>query len=249
MQRVIHVAVIVPLLLLAAPAGAQTVLPGQDRFEPRLRFTPFVLYAPAASRMETRTPVRATGATDPSYRVEVDIGQGIGVGGTLEYRFAGPVGLFAGTSFVSRNRGSAYSEIDGPLAAEPGSDFLMHRAGLSIGIQERAHELQLRRLDARVYAGPTWTIEFPQGSLNRPNPGSTNMYGAHFGADAELPLRGGRMALHAGFEDNVLWWNRVALRQRVDAGAPDGGLMTTTHVATGPTHFFLLRVGATLRLH
>jgi hypothetical protein len=236
-------------LLVVLPVGSRAQTPvrlGSDWDEPRLRITPFVAYTPPVTRTETRYTRIGAGAEEV-YFAEVDLGTGFGGGANFEYRFIDQFAVFASGSFIHRNASLEYSDLDGFFRREQGSNFIMSRAGFGYRLQERESQLQLRRLDASVYAGPSWIVELPLSDPLRRGADPMHLFGGHVGIDAELPLSDRRFALYASFEDNFVWWNRGELGRRADAVFTSFGQPAQTRVTTGASHMLMLRLGMTAR--
>jgi hypothetical protein len=243
MHRVV-IAGLAILLLQPAAASAQIApLPGEAWVSPRLRVTPFFGYAPPSSRTETRTLQTVTGEVSFA-EFEVDLGAGFGGGANVEYRVASMFSVYGGGAFVRRGNTSEYSDLTALRRGEQGSSFIMTRAGVGFRLPESESQLQLRRLEASVFAGPTLVLELPRQDLVRTHADGMALFGAHLGLDAELPLGDGRLSLHGALEDNIVWWDDAELSTR--AASVYGG---TAAVTSGISHLFLLRVGLTLRVH
>lgn len=240
------------LLLLAAgllPAGAraQMMVPEDSPWGPRLRLTPFVGQAPTVSRSE-RWSVFVNGSPESS-AADVDLGAGPAAGAVLEVQLIERFSFVASGLYISRGRTREFSSLAGQVVDFPGSNFMVARAGLSMRLREPISELQFRRLSASVFAGPAFLRESPQDNpLASPIfQESLNHWGANFGIEAEIPTAWQSLALVAGVEDFVVFWNDAEAARRVDRFAAQDGFVTETVIDTDASHMLVLRAGLSLR--
>ena len=234
--------------LLPAGADAQLMAPDNTPWGPRVRLTPFVGQAPTVSRSE-RWNVFANGFSQTS-AADVDLGAGPALGAVLEVRAVERFSFVASGMYISRGRTREFSSLAGQVLDFPGSNFLIGRAGVAMRLREPVSELQFRQLSASVFAGPAFIHEMPQSDpLASPIfLESLNHWGANFGLEAEIPTAWPSVALTAGIEDFVVFWNDTESGRRADNFAALDGFVTETVVDSDPSHMLVFRAGLSLRL-
>lgn len=249
MKRAVLVAL---LAAVALPVGAAAQMGADDPsvWGPRFRFTPFVGQSPTVSRTERWTTLFAQGGPGAA-NLDVDLGAGPAAGAVFEVRLRDRFSVMASGTYFSRGRTREVSLGGGDIFESPGSKFIVAKAALAMRLREPISELQFRQLSASVFAGPAYIHERPRGDLFS-DPLFTEPlghWGAAFGLEAEIPLGSPSLALQAGFEDVVVWWNTDELAQRADAYSAGDGFSTSTVIRTDPSHMLLFRVGVSLRVH
>jgi hypothetical protein len=234
---------LVALGVLASTGHAQPVRAPFEAPSPRLRFSPFATFAPQLSRTE----VRSTEWPDRSeeYEAETEVGGGYGAGAQLEYRAVRQLVAFGGAA-VLRRHATPQRLAGGVSGEEYGSDYVFVRGGLGLRLEEAREGVQFHRVHATVAVGPAWVRELPRGSTGGVRP--VNLWGVHFMTTGELLLPGDRVAITAGVEDNLLWWNAAELARRVDGAHARRGEATLTSLRTTASHHWVFRAGFTLRL-
>jgi hypothetical protein len=235
-------------LLLAMPDGIAAQAPASAaelRGLARLRITPHVGWAPEARRTEIRRiadPARPGEVTFGEF--EVDLGAGVGAGADIEYRLGAVFSVYGGGAFVTRGRSAEFNDLAATSRSEQGSRFVMARAGIALRLPESESLLQLRRLEASVFGGPTLIRELPRADPVRTHAEPMSLRGVQVGLGAELPLGDGRYALHAAIEDHIVWWDHAELGARAASVTGEAIAVVPT---VGASHLFLFRVGLTTR--
>lgn len=230
------------LLLSAGPALAQPAsIPGPFSAV-RMRIIPQLILAPKATRVENRV-IEIGNLLEP-YRAEFDLGNGIGGSLHIDVPIASPVGFYFGGGYVWRDDSREFSELEGGTRVEAGSGYGLARAGFSVRLHSAA-QLQVRRVEASLFAGPTLVHELPRTDLFRTHAQAMTLFGAHFGFAAEVPL-GARVALQAAAENNMVWWPDEELARRNDSVYASIGLDTSTTLTARPSHLIHVRLGLSL---
>jgi hypothetical protein len=231
--------VCVPLM-----AGTVCAQAGVRAFDgAHVRISPHFVYVFGATRVEDRV-IDAGGVVQP-YRADFDLGAGYGAGLHLEVPITGPFALFAAGSWLRRESSREFSELEGGTRVEAGSNFASVRGGASVRLYQEPR-LQLRHLSASIYAGPLFLRELPRTDPFRTAAQAVSLVGTHAGVEAEWPF-GNRVALSAGLENNVVWWQDDELARRNDSVYASIGIETTTTVTTRPTPLWSLRAGFSIR--
>jgi hypothetical protein len=151
-------------------------------------------------------------------------------------------------AWSSRGRTTSRDD-DGFLFEEPGSDFWIAKVGALMRFREDS-DLQLRRLNAAVFAGPAFLREQPETSIFSSSEfdSGRNHWGVSFGAEGEMPFPNKMFALHAAFEDIVIFWSESALQDRMAGSIRQGfGDTAVAEVDADHSHMFILRVGLSVR--
>jgi hypothetical protein len=248
MKRAVFAALAVAAALPASAAAQLMPVQDESVWGPRIRVTPFVGTAPTVSRTE-RWTVLTNGAAPASTNFEVDLGSGPAAGAVLDVRLVERFNFVASGIYISRGRTREFSTAGGDVFDHPGSNFLVAKAGISMRLREPVSELQFRRLSASVFAGPAYIRETPKDDLFS-DPmllESLSHWGANFGVDADIPLGWRSLALQAGIEDVVVWWNDAETASRMDNIAALDGFATETSIQTDPSHMLLFRAGLSFR--
>lgn len=241
---------IVAIATLPAFGFAQSLMPDVDRLAwgPRVRITPFVGQAPAASRLERWTVSGPGGTIVTNFNVELADGPvaGLAVEVLAIDRFAF-MGSFA---MVSRGRTTEYSTAASEFYEHEGSNFLLAKGAVAVRLREEVSELQVRSLTATVFAGPAYIREMPKDDPFA-DPvlldGMTH-WAVNFGANAELPLGWNSLAIQFGVEDYYTWWNNTEFGRRNDAIFAANGFSTSSIVESDPSHMWLFRAGLSFRM-
>ncbi|MEX2283019.1 MAG: hypothetical protein WEE89_11100 [Gemmatimonadota bacterium] len=235
--------------LATVPAIASAQMRGVDEgWGPKLRATPFLGWSPGFESAGNLAV--STGGTNPIQGAEYsfDYAPGPITGVNLEARAHGRFSAVGMLAWSSRGRTTSRDD-DGFLFEEPGSDFWIARVGGLMRFREDS-DLQLRRLNAAVFAGPAFLREVPETSIFSSSAfdSARNHWGVSFGAEGELPFANKMFALHAAFEDIVIFWDETSLQQRMDGSIRASfGDLAAAEVDADHSHMFVLRVGLSVR--
>lgn len=198
------------------PAAVAAQLPSQndEGWGPRVRATPFVGFSPGFTSSGSLAVYTGLTIRPGEYSFDYAPGpvSGVGVEVRAYNRFSG----IASAAWSSRGH-TNYLLEDGTQYQDAGSDFYLVKLGGSMRFRESDPELQLRRLNASVFAAGAFIREVPEVTLLSSS-GFTqarNQYGVNFGAEAELPLTNKMLAFHAAIEDFVVFWDELALQERL----------------------------------
>jgi hypothetical protein len=234
---------------LPAIASAQAPRALDDGWGPMLRATPFIGWSPSFN--SSGNLAIFTGGVNPrieSATYSYDYAYGPITGVNFEARAHNQFSGVGQIAWSSRSRTTALDE-DGFEFEEPGSDFWFVKVGGLMRFREDS-ELQLRRLNAAIFAGPAFIREVPDVSILS---GSSftkarNHWGFNFGAEAEMPLSNRMLAFQAAFEDNMIWWDEIAVQQRLAANIRNSyGSEAVAEVDSDLSHMFVLRLGLSVR--
>jgi hypothetical protein len=236
--------------LVALPCVAQAQ--GDPGWGPVFRVTPFVGVSPGFSQEGFATVLTADGVSDHAYRLEH--GASLLFGLNAEYRVWNRFSVIAGGAWSSRGQGRLLDFEDELLYDSrnglEGSEFWMAKAGLAVRLREVRPDMQLRRLNASVFAAPAFihdrakTSSFtPTGATN-----SVNHWGLNLGAEAELPLANERMAFQLGFEDWIVLWDEEDYNPRIGSyiQLPNPGAASL--IDPDNSHIVVFRAGLSWRL-
>jgi hypothetical protein len=238
-----YVLAMAAMLAILPVAGTAQMTAGREGPGPRLRVTPFIGYAPALKRVERRAAFSILGPESDIVEVEHSDGLSLGLNG--EYRLANPLALMVGGGVIFRGRSAFASSTHEQQWSDAGSNFAFARIAAVIRLQEAESDLQMRRMNAALFAGPTYLRELPVVDFFRGTAEGMDLIGVVMGGSGEFPLGSG-LALHFGAENTVFWWDNRELARRADAYNDAVGRTTTTAVSTGVSHQWVLRTGLSI---
>jgi hypothetical protein len=248
MKRLALAAVIAAVL--CPTAGAAQTMYDFERpvWGPRLRVTPFVGFAAAASRTERWTVTSISGGTSRQ-QWDVSMAAGPVAGLTVEKQVFERFAVAVSGALVSRGRTVEHQTGDAQLFEYMGSNFLFAKAVGLVRLREEVSEIQVHTMTGSLFVGPAWVREMPKEdsfmSPVRLEP--LNHWGLSFGFDAEIPLPFDRLSFTAGLEDYVIWWNTTEIARRNDAVIAANGGESSSFVESGPSHNLLFRAGLSVR--
>jgi hypothetical protein len=245
MTRVV-VAALAAVIAVPASVRAQAMQP-EPPWGSRVRITPFVAQAPTVSREERWTVFENGFAT--ADRLDVSLGAGAAAGLSVEVLLVDRFAAIASGALLSRGRTTEFSLAQGDFLRRNGSNFALAKLAAAMRLREAVSELQFRQLTATVFAGPAYIREMPKDDVTVPSVflGTVSHWGANFGIDAEIPIGSRGVALQAGVEDYLIWWNNGELARRNDVAFAGIGRNTDSYVDTDRSHMFLFRIGLSFK--
>lgn len=233
---------------LPALAGAQEQLrPVDHGWGPRVRATPFVGWSPGFNSAGLLAVFANNNIAPAEYSFDYAPGpvSGVGLEVRVHDRFSG-IGSVAWSS-----RGHTRFDLeDGTFIQDAGSDFYIAKLGGQIRFREADPELQLRRLNASLYLAGAFLREDPEVSVLSSSRfvNARNHWGVNFGAEAELPLTDRRFAFITAFEDHVIFWDEVAIQERMQSFVLNSfGPDAAFEVDADHSHLWVLRLGLSYR--
>jgi hypothetical protein len=229
------------VLLVVLPEASSAQVIQQPAEAPRLRITPFVGWAPVLRRVEERASFSIMGPS--SDHVVVEHASGVALGLSTEHRITPQLALSLGGGITLRGLAEHYSTVTDEAWVDRGSHFAFARAVAQFRLQETVTDLQMRSVNAALFAGPAFMRELPSTDANRGDGQGMNLFGVALGATTEVPVAGLGVTLHFGAEDTIFWWDNTELARRADVYNETFGVVTQTAVATGASHQWILRAG------
>lgn len=235
------------LMLLPAAVTAQgaNVLDPQD-WGPRVRIMPFAGFGPAVTSKGDLMIATGSQLTADSYEFEYASGPVAGL--SMEMRLHSRFSLIASGAWS--RRGEAVFQSGDSVATDAGSDFWMARLATALRLRERNTDLQFRNLGAMIFIGGAMVRERPEvlpGSAAEWQDDVTH-WGIYAGAEAEVPLTEKSLALTAGFEDTMMFWNASGIERHVRRYyQSEHGAGSLAEADPNISHMFTLRVGLTFR--
>ena len=233
------------LLVVPRLAAAQASDVG---WGPKLRITPFVGVSP--SFVQTGEAVVLTNSGIATHDYDLDFASGFGMGLNVEYNFWNRFAVVGGGMWSSRSDGELVDFEDERIYEIDGANFWIAKAALAVRLREIDPDLQLRRLNASLYAGPAIIHDRPKKELfTPPAAGVTqNHIALNMGAEAEMPFSNNKMAWVLALEDYMIFWDNDDARGRVEgtlqAVTPDAAVA----VEPRKSHLWILRFGLTWRM-
>jgi hypothetical protein len=243
-------AALIAAVLCPAAGTAQTMYDFERPvWGPRLRVTPFVGFAAAASRIERWTVTAINGGGTSREEWDVSMAAGPVAGLTVEKQAFERFAVAVSGAVVSRGRTLEHQTGDAQLFEYKGSNFLFAKAVGLVRLREEVSEIQVHTMTGSLFVGPAWVREMPKqdASMSPVRLEPLNHWGLSFGFDAEIPLPFDRLSFTAGLEDYVIWWNTTEIARRNDALIAANGGESSSFVESGPSHNLLFRAGLSVR--
>jgi hypothetical protein len=232
------------LLILPRLAAAQASDVG---WGPALRITPFVAVSP--NFKQTGEAVVFTDNGISSHEYEMRFASGFGLGVAAEYRFWNRFTVLASGMWSSRGDGELVDFEDELIYEVDGTNLFLAKGAVSMRLREIDPDLQLRRLNASLYAGPAIVHDRPKKELFTPAAAAvakTHM-ALNMGAEAEMPISNNKMAFVLGLEDYMIFWDNDDARGRVEGTLQRQIPDATVAVEAKRSHLWALRFGLTWR--
>lgn len=208
------------LVFLPAIASAQST----TLFGPQLRITPWVGVSPGYSQKGDATVFTANDISGRQY--QIDYASSLPIGLNVEYRFWNRFGAMLGAAWSRRGNATLidFDNIDQPYTIA-GTDLWTAKLDLAVHMYEINPDMQMRRINASVFAGPVFMKDRVRADIFTPNEATNTVdqWGVNLGAEAEVPTANSHLALVIGAEDNLVLWNNNKYRRRVE-----GYVRTTT---------------------
>jgi hypothetical protein len=247
MSRTVIVALAAAALLPAAASAQYGAVQDGPLWGERIRVTPFAGIAPRVTRnADVRVVV---GGLPISGEMESDLGAGPAGGAEVEVQLWKRFSVIGSGLLIARGEAVEMDPATGEYRARAGSDFVVAKLGVAMRLREAVSDLQLRTVTATVFAAPAFIRELPaDDALAGESVDATNMLGANFGVNAEIPFAGSRFAVQLGLEDFLVFWNDDVLAERTSAAFARAGHTVQSTVDAGVSHMPLLRAGVSLRL-
>jgi hypothetical protein len=238
-------------LMLPSVAAAQiTRVPADDNVSAKFRVSPYVGFSPGFKSKGTRAIY--TGGAQPqlySEYYEFDYAAGPVTGLSAEYQIAPRYNVVAAVAWNNRPRTTVHEE-DGDLRPEMGSQFWFAKLGAALRFREFEPDMQMRRVNAALFAGAAFIREVPKTSIFSTSSFTTgaNHFGANVGAEAELPFANRKLAFQAAVEDYLVIWSKDALYRRyenetMNVYGPDA----ISEISASRSNFLVMRVGLAFR--
>jgi hypothetical protein len=249
MHRRVLAAVFAATLVLPGAAAAQfSPLQDDARRDHGFRVNPFVGVLTGFTRAERW--LYDDGASAGFAQADVRLANAPIVGLHIETPLYRNLGVTAAAGYASR--GETYFTVrqsDERLVTD-GAHVIAGRLGVALQLQELVTEMVLRRTTASVHVAGAVMHEVTRNALGVPDASTDGThFGVNFGATAEVPFAGDRLAVQVGVEDNMMWWRDAPLTNLawVYFNRP-GGTPATTAASATTSHMFLLRAGLRFRL-
>lgn len=237
-------------VLAALPVSAKAQMPVRDEgYGPRVRATPFVGLSPGITSQGTARVASMNCPTWCDETFEFSLGGGPVSGVNLEYRFYNRFSVVGGGAWSSRGR-TVFQSLEGFEVSSPGSDLWLARLGAAMRLRENNPDMQLRGLNASVFAGGALVREVPQVTPATADQfrQAVNNWGINLGVEGELPLAKDLLALTIGFEDNVIFWKEEAQARRLaPLWRPTYGSEAAAEIDSNNSHYFVARIGLAFR--
>lgn len=233
------------LLVVPRFADAQA---NEAGWGPKLRITPFVGVSPSFDQAGEAVVLTTGGAAVHDY--ELRFASGFGMGLAAEVRLWNRFGIMASGMWSSRGDGELVDFEDEILYEVDGTNLWVAKAALSMRLREIDPELQLRRLNASIYAGPAIVHDRPKREVfTAPAAGVAKTHLAlNLGAEAEMPFSNNKMAFVLGLEDYMIFWDDDDARGRVEGTIQQRTPDVAVLVEPKRSHLWMLRFGLTWRL-
>ncbi|MGQ0813246.1 MAG: hypothetical protein ACT4O1_02140 [Gemmatimonadota bacterium] len=231
--------------LAALPCVAQAQ--GDPGWGPVLRVTPWIGVSPGFTQEGFATVFTGGGVGGREY--ELEYGSSISFGANAEYRFWQRFSAIGGVVWSSRGKGDLLDFEDEIAYATDGATLWMVKAGLALRLREVRPDVQLRRLNASITAAPVFIHDVPKTNPLTPAGGDevADHWGLNLGAEAELPLTGGRLAFQVGFEDYIIIWDETNFNPRVAGYIRTQNADAAVAIEPDNSHLVMFRVGLSWR--
>jgi hypothetical protein len=238
-------------LMLPTVAAAQVRrTPVETNWNAKFRITPYVGFSPGFKSKGTRAIY--TGGAQPqlySEYYEFDYAAGPVTGLSAEFQVAPRYSIVASAAWNNRNHTTVH-EGDGDLRLDNGSQFWFAKLGASLRMLEVEPDMQMRRINAAVFAGAALIREIPETSIFSTSAftSGANHYGANVGAEAELPFANRKLAFQAALEDYLVFWSKDALYLRYENETMNAyGPEAISEISADRSNFLVMRVGLAFR--
>ena len=216
---------------------------------PRLRITPFVGISPSINQKGFAAVF--VGANTTEHQYTLNIGSGMPAGLDVEYRFYKRFGVLAGGMWTSRGASYLDDFTEEERYPTTGNTLFIGKFGPTLHLQEGDPDMQLKRLNATIYAAGAFIHDSPKSNIAITSLSTTglNQWGLNLGANGELPLADTRFAFQAGLEDFIIFWDKANYSRRIQAYLEAYQNSKIVAVAADPekTHLFVGRIGLTFR--
>lgn len=247
MRRCLLATLLMGMFALPATAAAQNgPLYREPGARPRVSIAPFVGYLTAFTRSEEWG--FDTGSTTLHTDAAVALASGMLGGLNIEVPVIGPLGVVAAGGW-GRRGDTRVSVQDGADAFRfDGHDVLFGRLGLALRLRQDASDIVVRRIGAAIFGGGLVLQDRPRptlGSLDYQE--EATHYGINVGFVVDIPISGNRISLQVAAEDNIIWWDEIALANvPYEYFEQPGTSRDQTTVIAERTHAFLLRAGLSI---
>lgn len=234
------------LVVIPCSAAAQA---SDSGWGPTLRITPFIALSPSFTQEGEAVVLTSTSFSQHDYELNFASGLGLGLG--AEYRFWNRFSLLGSAMWSGRGDGELIDFEDDIVYEVDGTNLFLVKAAVGVRLAEIDPELQLRRLNALIYAGPAIVHDRPKKEAFTPPAAATvqNQFALNMGAEAEMPFSNNKLAFTFGLEDYMVLWNDGNARGRIE-----GTFQTRTPDATvivepkQRSHIWMVRFGLTWRM-
>jgi hypothetical protein len=232
------------LLVVPRLAAAQASDPG---WGPKLRITPFVGISPSFTQAGEAIVLTDAGFRTHDY--DLDFASGFGLGIAAEYRLWNRFAVIASGMWSSRGDSELFDFEDELIYEVDGTNLWMAKAALAVRLREVDPDLQLRRLNASVFAGPAIIYDSPkEEAFTPPEAAESNIHFAlNMGAEAEMPFSNNKMAFVLGLEDNMIFWDNDNTVGRVASAIRLQHPGAAIAVETNRSHLWVFRMGLAWR--
>jgi hypothetical protein len=169
---------------------------------------------------------------------------------SAEFKFADRFSALAAFGWSNREHTSYYDQ-DGFQHLDVGSQFFIGKFGTAVRFREGEPDMQVRRVNASIFAAGAMIREVPEVSLFSSSNFTTsaNHYAVNGGAEAELPFVNRKLAFQAAVEDYIVFWNKDALRARFENDiATVYGTDAVAELTPARSNIWVVRVGLVFRL-
>lgn len=233
------------LVVIPGSAAAQASDPG---WGPTLRITPFVGLSPSFKQKGEAVVLTTTSFSQHDY--ELNFGSGLGVGVGAEYRFFNRFSVLGSAMWSGRGDSELIDHEDQLIYEVDGTNLWIFKGALGVRLRELDPELQLRRLNAIIYAGPAFVHDRPKRTAFTPSSAGEfqNYFAINMGAEAEMPFSNNKLAFTLGLEDYMLLVGEDDARGRVEGTIQTRTPDATVLVEPDRSHLWVLRLGLTWRL-
>ena len=232
------------LLVLPHPAAAQASDAG---WGPSLRITPFVGISPNFTQTGDAAVLTTNGISLHEY--EYRFASGFGVGLSAEYRLWNRFVVIGSGRWSTRGDAELTDFDDQLIYQTEGTNLFMAKAALGVRLRDSDSDLQLRRLNATVFAGPAIIHDRPKSdAFTSPGAGVAKTHLAlNLGAEAELPFSNNKMGFVIGLEDNMIFWDNDDIQARVQGPIQSQNPGSQIAVEANNSHLWVLRLGLAWR--
>ena len=236
--------VVALLALVASPglAAAQDVGWG-----PALRITPFVGVSPNFTQTGEALVQSGSGSDMRDY--ELRFASGLGMGIAAEFRFWNRFAIIGSGMWSSRGDGELRDFQDELIYEVDGTNLWLAKAGLSVQLRETKPDLQLRRLNATIFAAPALVHDAPKKEPLTPVAAGrkSTHHALNLGAEAEMPFANNKMSFVLGLEDYMVFWDDTDARGRVEGTLQQSMPGAVITVEPRRSHIWILRAGLSWR--